>query len=208
MSLLGDLWEGFMAWVRTQVDSASATLRTWVEGITDKINEGLSNLGGAWDNFTTKTLPDLWKAIQDAANNVVETIENNITNVTEFVTNVYNYGREYVTNVNNYITEKITNEITNVTKNITQVVGADQDWVRNFVSGLIPADFVKDPLGYITGAVDLSAVIPADFIKDPLGYIGAALEGFLEPLIQGVIQSIAEGIEEAFKAMEEEEEYG
>ena len=205
MSLLGDLWEGFMAWVRALVDSASATLRTWAKGITDALEAGLSSLRGAWDNFRTKTLPDLWKAIENAADTIVQNIENNITNVSEFVTNVYNYGSEYVTNVSNYITENITNEITNVTKNITQVIGADQDWVRNFVSGLIPADFTKDPLGYIRGAVDLSAVIPAGFTENPLGYIGAAFDNLIEAWITGSVGSFTAGLEEGLAEIEEEE---
>lgn len=208
MSLVSWIWGALVGKVRELILSIVDPIKDWVRNALKALGDILDSLRAAWENFTSKTLPDIWKAIEDLGKKIAQNIETNITNLTEYVTNVYNYMTEHVTNINKYVTENITNVNKYVTEHITYVTGTTQEWVRNFVAGLIPADFVKDPVGYIRAAVDLSAVIPADFIKDPLGYIGAAFNGLIEAWMLVVLQSLQEGLEEGLKQAEEELERG
>lgn len=213
MSVLSWIWDGLVGLVKALIDAASSTLRSWVDGLVagartfaqDLVASVSSALDNAkrtiwnaltplqfdWVNFKGYTLPRLWDAVAKAG-----------TYITQVLNNTYNYITQNATNVTNQIIQNITQEITNVNNYITNVTGASEDWVRNQFSTLIPADFIKDPVGYIGAAVNISAIIPADFIKDPLGYMEAAFNKFMEPWLLGPIDAFLKGFEEGIKEAE------
>ena len=85
MGLLSWIWDGIRGWVEALIHTVNAWIRPFVEGLISGakafahnlvsgvesvlqnaqkiLGDGLKSLRGAWDNFTSKTLPDLWKAL-------------------------------------------------------------------------------------------------------------------------------------------------
>ena len=172
MGLLEDIWAGIRG-------KSEWLIHSIVDPIVNKISEGIKQIAdwvtgieSAWKNFTSKTLPDLWTAIQEASATFVEYVEN-----------IYHVTEEYITNTYNTFTEEIHNTFHTTKEYITQVIGVDQDWVQNYVA----------------------TIIPVDFVKDPVGYISTAFNGFIEYWVQGILNSMAEGAEEWFRELEEAE---
>ena len=172
MGLLEDIWAGIRGKIEWLIHSI-------VDPIVNRINEGIKQIAdwvtgveSAWEHFTSKTLPDLWTAIQEASATFVEYVEN-----------VYHVTEEYITNTYNTFTEVIHNTFHTTKEYITNVIGVSEEWVRNYVAGLINPDFLKDPLGYLNGA----------FLR------------FIDPWVQGILNSMAEGAEEWFRELEEAE---
>jgi len=161
-SLLSWIWDGIVWRVRSLIDSAVSTLKSWANGLISALSSALNTLRGAWDSFRTYTLPALWEAIRNAGQTIWQTI-----------TNVYNNVTNYVTNTYNYVTQNITNVTNNITQNVTQVLGATREWVMGYVAGIVPVDFVRDPLGYI----------------------GAAFTGFIDAWVHGVAASFSRGLQ-------------
>ena len=58
MSLLSGILDGIRGWVLGLLDSAGATLRSWVSSFISALTSALNTLGASWDNFRTKTWVD------------------------------------------------------------------------------------------------------------------------------------------------------
>lgn len=169
MGLLEDIWAMIRGLVDALIHSIVDPIQKWVQNAISSIWTTISAVQTAWGYFTSKTLPDLWNAIREAGNNFVTYVEN-------IYNNTYTYVTQEITNV----TQNIYRTYQTTEQYITQVIGASEEWVQNFVAGLIPADFVKDPLGYMQ----------------------TAFNGFIEYWIHGAVKSFQEGLEEGLRESE------
>lgn len=140
-SLLSWIWNGIVWRVRSLIDSAVSTLKSWANGLISALSSALNTLRGAWDSFRTYTLPALWAGIRNAGQTIWQTI-----------TNVYNNVTNYVTNTYNYVTQNITNVTNNINQYVTNVTGADKSWVLDTIEKLIPSGFSANPLDYLKSA--------------------------------------------------------
>jgi len=138
MSILSGIWDGIRGWVEDLIDSATAWL-----------GSALDALGGAWDNFTTKTLPDLWGSIQQNANKIVSALENAVGNVTNYVTNWITNEIEYSSHFNTYVTQNIVNTIGASKDWVMEQDAAIRSWTDNLVKLVDPSSFLKDPKGTV-----------------------------------------------------------
>ena len=119
MSLLSWLIEEVKKWVEPFVRGIIDPIIKGAQNAVKFVSDGLSALQSAWTNFTSKTLPDLWKAIENASVSFVENIEN-----------IANYTVEKIENTYNYVTQEIHNVYHTTEQYITQEIGASQEWVE------------------------------------------------------------------------------
>ena len=203
MGLFSDIWDWMKSKVKALIDAATATLKTWARGLIDGVRsfaegvqatlgKAISSLRGAWDSFRTSTLPALWRAIENAG-----------TWITQYISNIYNTVVQNISNVVNNITKYVTNVYNTTKQYITNVTGATTEWVMGYIAKIIPADFIRDPWGYLQAAF-------GKFIETwVLGVAKAFGEGLLEgeqgsnPGPRGPGRSFMLGFEEALKAEEE-----
>jgi len=193
MSLLSNIWDAITAWVRAAIDAATAEIRRWVNGLiagarafAENLVKGavglidnaravlgaaVTALQGAWNHFVTKTLPDLWAGIQNAVAAASKVLAGAIADVQSWVGNL----------------------IGGVQSLIAKTGEGIRSWVSNLFSG-------------IPGIMDqrIRGLVPVDFIRDPLGYLQAAFLRFVGPWIAGILRSVAEGIDAGTREAEEE----
>ena len=166
MSLLSGIWDGIVGWVEDLIDSATAWL-----------GSKIAWLRGAWDNFTTKTLPDIWRSLQENANNIVSALENAAGSIVNKVENFYTEVHNHITNFNTIRNEFVTN-----------IIGASKEWVL---------DQGADIRGYIDNR--LLTYAPQGFQSNPEEYVKThADERYLAGLFK-VMESFGEGFVEGLE---------
>ena len=163
MSLLGDIWGSIVSYVQSAIASAIAGIRQYI-----------TNVYNSFYTFVTNTYNYITQAIQNIYNTIVQYVTNTYNYITQAITNVYNTVVQYVSNTYQYITQNITNVTQQIITNVTNVIGATTEWVQGYVAG----------------------IIPVDFIRDPLGYIRAAFTQFIDYWILGVIRDFSKGLDE------------
>jgi len=193
MSALSWIWDTIVAWVLAAIDAASSTLRSWVNGLiagarafAENLFKGavglidnaravlgaaVTALQGAWNHFVTKTLPDLWAGIQNAVATASAAISRAISGVQSWVGNLIG--------------------------GVQSLIAKTGEGIRSWASSL----FSEIP-GIINQRI--RSLVPVDFIRDPLGYLSAAFLRFIDPWIHGILVSVARGIEAGTAEAEEE----
>ena len=171
MGLLADLWTRFKALLPDWLLYFLGLVIDFIDNLVLELDKGISWLEGQWLNFTSKTLPELGKAIQDLSNDFVSFVENGATVFVETVENTYNY-----------ITQEIHNTYHTTEQYITQVIGADQDWVENTFGVNFRKGIEEWVETYIVSAFS--------------NLIGAWIEGILNSIAEGAEEWFRE-LEEA-----------
>jgi len=202
MSLFSWIWDSITAWVREFVASASATLRSWVNGLISGANafaqnlvngvrsalenaqkilgDAISGLRASWENFWSKTWPDWLKGIRYLQGILGDKIAWLRGAWDSFTTSTLPDIWRQIGNVRIDLSAKISRGIDDVKSwAAVQIEGAKRYVDQQFAT-----------------------LIPAGFIKDPLGYLGAAFDGFIEYWINEAARSFQEGFDEGLKAEE------
>jgi len=202
LSLFSWIWDTLTAWVREFVAAASATLRSWTQGLISGANafaqnlvngvrsalenaqkilgDAISGLRASWENFWTKTLPDIGKAID----NVQRILGDKIS----WLRGAWD---SFTTSTLPSIWRQIDNARIDLLAKISRGVEDAKSWASAQAEGArryVDQQFVT--------------LIPAGFIKDPLGYLGAAFDGFIAFWINEAARSFQEGFDEGLKAEE------
>ena len=139
------------------------------------------------------------EVIQNFITNVTEEITNVYNYVTENITNVINEFSEYVTNVFNTFNEYISNVYNYVTQNITNVLNTFNEYVSN-VYNYVTQNITNNAYETITYVTNVIGVLdPFGFLKDPMGYITGAWNLLIDPWAHGIVKSFWEGLEEGLE---------
>lgn len=173
MGLFSDIWDWCKSKVQGLINSAISGVKTWAKNTINSAIAGIQKVYNYVSEIVNNVYNTFTEYITNVYNSVSEYISNVVNNVYNYVSNVYNTTVQNITNTINNITKYVTN-ITKVYKNyVTNITGTTTEWV----------------MGYI------AQIIPADFIRDPWGYLQAAFGKFIETWILGVTGDLAEGLQ-------------
>lgn len=196
MGLFSDIWDWMKSKVEGLINAALTKFKSWVNGAIKAAINAVDWVITNVSEFIDNSIHYIDESLNYWGDQITQFIDNSIHYVDESIHYWGDQVTQYVTNVVNNVTNYVTN-VTKVFKTyVTNVTGTTTEWVMGYIAKIIPADFIRDPWGYLLAAFNKFVDVWVHGLVKDFGeglYAGATEE---EPGIHGAGESFMRGFNE------------